>query len=144
MEGWRVTCPICGGALEDFRLYRRLFRADPSDALLAQFSGSAHEGEQVMDRASRQPGVSSAYDALMRSLLFPQARTGTREAPMTPRLLDVVIPEAAEFFHRLPAENWPCSSSCPDYWLQRLLDAAMPARPPHLLRCLGTLAAAGA
>ena len=145
MEGWRITCPICAGALEDFRLYRRLFRADPSGVLLTRFGGSARKGEQVMDRASRQRGVSSAYDALMRSLLFPQARTGTREAPVTPRLLNLVVPEAAEFFHRLPAENWLCSSrllplsvripvlagvavvsSCPDYWLERLLGAAMP------------------
>ena len=46
MEGWRITCPICGAALEDFRLYTRLFRADPSDALLVRIESSAREGEQ--------------------------------------------------------------------------------------------------
>jgi hypothetical protein len=54
---------------------------------------------------SKQRGVSSAYDALMRSLLFPQAPgTGMQDPAMIPRLLNLIVPESAEFFHRLPAE----------------------------------------
>ena len=79
MEGWRLTCPICGAALEDFRLYTRLFRADPSDALLMKIERNARDGERVMDRASRRRGAGSTHAALMRSLLLPQtSRSGTR------------------------------------------------------------------
>ncbi|MBV8158495.1 MAG: TniQ family protein [Dyella sp.] len=90
MEGWRINCPICGAALEDFRLYTRLFRADPSDSLLVRINRSAREGEQIMDRASKRRGGGSAHTGLMRSLLLPQApRSVTREtAAAIPRLLN--------------------------------------------------------
>jgi hypothetical protein len=111
MEGWRITCPVCGAALEDFRLYTRLFRADPSDALLVRIERSAREGEQIMDRASRRRGSASAHAALMRDLLLPQVpRTATRGATTTPRLLDLVVPDSEGFFQRLQPENWPCTA----------------------------------
>lgn len=70
MEGWRITCPICGAALEDFRLLTRLIRADPADAFLVRIDSSARDGEQIMDRASRRLAGGSAQAALMRSLLL--------------------------------------------------------------------------
>lgn len=162
MEGWRITCPICGAALEDYRLYQRLFRADPSDGVLLRIESGAREGEEIMDRASRRQGGGSGHAALMCGLLFPQAcrhRIPDTALP-APRLLGIVVPGSDEFFRRLPPENWPCSSrmlplnvrrpvlaglaavlSRPDYWLERLLDAAAPQRRVGLLRCVATLAA---
>ena len=94
MEGWRITCPICRTELEDFRLYTRLFRADPADALLMQIKGIAREGEQKIDRSSRRRGGASTYATLMRGLLLPQAsRIRPRDiAAGIPRLLDLVSP----------------------------------------------------
>jgi hypothetical protein len=162
MEGWRITCPICGAALEDFRLYTRLFRADPADPLLARIDSSAREGEVIMDRAFRWRHGGSAYAALMRDLLFPQApNTTTRATTAAPsRLLDLVVPGPGDFFQRLPSENWPCTSrvlplsmripvlagvaavsSRPEYWIDRLIGAAARQNQPELLRCAGALAA---
>jgi hypothetical protein len=70
MEGWRIACPICGAALEDFRLYTRLFRADPSDTLLVQIERTARHGEQIMDRSRTRHGDGGAHTALM----LPQAQ----------------------------------------------------------------------
>jgi TniQ len=161
MEGWRITCPICGTVLEDFRPYTRLFRADPGDPLLARIESAAHRGEQIMDRASTRQGSSSAHTALMRSLLFPQARRHRTSdtTPTEPRLVDIVVPGSEEFFQRLPPENWQCGSrilplsvripvlagvaavsSRPNYWLEQLLGAAAPLHQAGLLRCIATLA----
>lgn len=150
MEGWRITCPVCGAALEDFRPYTRLFRADPADPLLARIDSSAREGEQIMDRAFRRHHGGSAHAALMRSLLLPQAPK-TTTAP--PRLLDLVVPGSEDFFQRLPPENWPCSSRMlplsvripvlagvaavwrrPEYWIEKLVCAAARQNQPELLR----------
>ena len=92
MEGSRITCPICCVELEDFRLYTRLFRADPTDVLLVRIKEIARVGEKIMDRSSRRRGSGSAYSVLMRSLLLPQfsrIRPRTTTAA-TPRLLDLV------------------------------------------------------
>ena len=156
MEGWRLTCPICGGALEDFRLYTRLFRADPSDALLVMIERSAREGEQIMDRASRRRGGGSTHAMLMRSLLLPQApKSGTREAAaVAPRLLNLVVPGSQDFLQRLSPATWPCParmlplsirapvlagvaavSKRPDYWIAKLVGAAPPSAQARLMHC---------
>jgi hypothetical protein len=160
MEGWRLTCPVCGGALEDFRLYMRLFRADRSDALLVRIESSAQEGEQIMDRASRRRAGGSARAALMRGLLLPQAsRIGTRGVSTTPRLLDLVVPDSEDFFQRLQPENWPCTSrmlplsirapvlagvaaasSRPDYWVAKLVSAAAPSAQAGLMHWVQSVA----
>jgi TniQ len=161
MEGWRITCPVCGAALEDFRLYMRLFQADPSDALLVQIESSAREGERIMDRASRRRRGGMAHTALMRSLLLPQApKSGTRvTAAVTPRLLNLVVPESEGFFQRLPPENWPCTarmlplsmrapvlagvaavSSRPEYWVAKLVSAAAPSAQAGLMHCIRSAA----
>src|SRR5689334_162376 len=99
MEGWRITCPVCGAALEDFRLYTRLFRADPDDALLVRIEDDARNGERIMDRASMLRCGDSAHVALMRSLLLPQTqRPRTHGAPPTvSRLLDLIVPGSEAF-----------------------------------------------
>jgi TniQ len=162
MQGWRITCPICGAALEDFRPYTRLFRADPADTLLARIDNTAGYGEQIVDRACTRDGDGAAHAALMRSLLFPQApRSRMHRVPATPsRLLDIVVPGADDFFRRLAPEIWPCNSrilplsvrvpvlagvavlsSRPAYWVEKLVGAAAPSHQVGLLHSLGTLAA---
>lgn len=157
MEGWRLTCPICGAALEDFRLYARLFRADPSDALLVMIERSAREGEKIMDQASRRRDGGSAHATLMRSLLLPQGLTnGTQEAAaVAPRLLNLVVPGSEGFLQRLSPETWPCTarmlplslrapvlagvaavSTRPDYWVATLVNAAPPSAQAGLMHCI--------
>ena len=160
MEGWRVSCPICGTALEDFRLYTRLFRADPADALLVSIESKARDGERIMGRAFRRRGAGSAHTLLMRSLLLPQAprpRMAVTTAPI-PRVLALVVPGADDFFQRLQPENWPWSprllplsvripvlagvahvSSLPERWLDTLVGAVAPPHQASLLHCFRTL-----
>lgn len=161
MEGWRITCPNCGAALEDFRLYTRLFRADPSDALLVRIERTARNGEQIMNRVHARHGDGSTHTALMRSLLFPQAlktRTGQTSATRS-RLLELVVPGSDAFFQRLAPEMWPCSSRIlplsvrvpvlagvavvstrPEYWVERLVGAAAAPHRAGLLHWAGRVA----
>jgi len=160
MEGWRVSCPICGTTLEDFRLYTRLFRADPADALLVSIASGARDGERIMDRAFRRRGAGSAHTVLMRSLLLPQAprsRMAVAAVPM-PRVLDLVVPGAEDFFQRLQPENWPWSArflplsiripvlagvasvlSLPERWIDKLVGAVARPHQASLLNCFGAL-----
>ena len=161
MEGWRITCPICRTELEDFRLYTRLFRADPADALLMQIKHIAREGEQKIDRSSMRRGGASTYATLMRGLLLPQAsRIRPRDIAATiPRLLDLVVPGADDFFGRIAPENWPCTSRMlplsvripvlagvatvsghPENWIGKLISAAAPPHRANLRNCLKVLA----
>ena len=164
MEGWRITCPICGTPLDEFRLFMRLIRADPADPLLVQNGCNARGGELIMDRASRRHGGGSDYAALMRSLLSRQApRTTVREKTVaTPRLLDLVVPGSENFFQRLAPENWPCAarllplsvripvlagvaavSRCPGHWIDKLAGAAAPPHRAGILKSVGALASSG-
>lgn len=161
MEGWRITCPICRTELEDFRLYTRLFRADPADGLLMQIKAIAREGEQKIDRSSRRRGGASAYATLMRGLLLPQAsRIRPHDVAATvPRLLDLVVPGADDFFGRIAPENWlrtprmlPLSvripvlagiatvSDRPENWIGKLTSTAAPPHRANLRNCLEALA----
>ena len=163
MEGWRITCPICGAALEDFRHYTRLFRADPSDPLLVRIQSTARNGEQIMARANTRQGKVSAHSILMRGLLFPQ--TPNSRMPPAPatlsRLLDLVVPGADDFFRRLAPEIWPPNSRIlplsirvpvlagvaeisgrPESWVEPLLRVAAPPHRARLLHCLQIIAAA--
>jgi hypothetical protein len=162
MEGWRITCPVCGAALEDFPLYTRLFRADPRDPFVVKIESRARDGEQIMDRASTCQCGGSAHAALMRSLLLPQTpRARTRETvPTAPRTLDLVVPGSEEFFQRLAPENWLSTSRMlplsiripvlagvaavsmrPNHWIDKLLSAATPAHHAVLRECATALAA---
>ena len=161
MEGWRFTCPICGAVLEDFRPYTRLFRADPADALLVRIKNCARNGEQIMDRSSRRRHRGPAHAVLMRSMLLPRSSTMKLEGrtAVTPRLLDLVVPGADDFFRRLAPETLPCTSrflplsvripvlagvatvlSRPEHWFDKLVGAAAPAHQARLRHCARALA----
>lgn len=134
MEGWRISCPVCGAALGDFRLYTRLFRADPSDVLLARIHGSARAGERILDRASKQRSGSCTPNALMRSLLLPQAAPSSLKemAASMPRLLNLVVPDSDEFFKgwRRKTGDTPhayCRSAYASrFWLASKLSGGVP------------------
>jgi hypothetical protein len=160
MEGWRVSCPICGTALEDFGLYTLLLRADPADALLVSIESNARDGERIMDRAFRRSSAGSAHTVLMRSLLLPQTtrpREAVAAAPV-PQVLDRVVPGAEEFFQRLQPENWLLSArflplsvripvlagiarvlSLPERWIDKLVGAVAPPHQASLLHCFRAL-----
>jgi hypothetical protein len=161
MEGWRITCPICRTELEDFRLYTRLLQADPGDAWLMQIQDIARNGEQTIDRSSRRRGAVPTYATLMRGLLLPQvSHIKPRDIAATiPRLLDLVVPGADDFFRRIAPENWPCTSRMlplsvripvlagvatvsarPENWIGKLMSAAAPAHRANLRHCLEALA----
>jgi hypothetical protein len=97
----------------------------------------------------------------MRCLLLPQAsRINPRDIAATmPRLLDLVVPGADDFFGRMAPENWPCTSrmlpvsvripvlagiatvsSRPENWIGKLMSAAAPPHRENLRNCLETLA----
>lgn len=160
MEGWRVSCPVCGTALEDFSLYMRLFRADPADALLVSIERSARVGEQIMDRAFRRRDAGWAHTVLMRSLLLPQApRSGMAVTTIpAPRVLDLVVPGADDFFQRVRPENLSRSYrllplsvripvlagvaqvlSLPERWIDTLVGAVAPPNQASLLQCFRAL-----
>ena len=124
MEGWRITCPICGAALEDFRLYTRLFRADPADALLVRIE------EQCPRWASRswiacfrrRHGAAQPMPLLMRSLLFPQPQgPGERDeaAPclgcsiLSCRGRTISSSACRRKTGHAPPERWPERTKCP-------------------------------
>ena len=110
MEGWRITCPVCDAALEEFRLLMRLLQAEPNDGSLARVDGRARAGEQILARASLGHRGNSAQVILMRRLLSPQV-TRTRTSRGTDRrLLDLVVPGSTHLFHRLPPEIWSRST----------------------------------
>lgn len=96
MEGWRVSCPVCGTALEDYRLYMRLFRADPADPWLRHNAVPARAGETMIDRATRQ-GRGEPHARLMRGLLAFQASNARRNSTSMPRLLDLVVDGSEDF-----------------------------------------------
>jgi hypothetical protein len=126
-----------------------------------QIKDIAREGEQKIDRSSRRRGGASAYATLMRGLLLPQAtRIRPRDiAAVIPRLLDLVVPGADDFFGRIAPENWPCTSRMlplsvripvlagvatvsghPENWIGKLMSAAAPPHRANLRNCLEALA----
>jgi hypothetical protein len=89
MEGWQITCPICRAELEDFRLYTRLFRADPADALLTQIKDIAREGEQKLIAT---PGDVAARQSMPRFVACCSPRSqGSGHATLRPPCLGCLI-----------------------------------------------------
>jgi hypothetical protein len=44
MEGWRLSCPVCGMSLEDVRPMHLLSKVDPDNPLLTQMAPTARRG----------------------------------------------------------------------------------------------------
>src|SRR5271167_2692381 len=69
MEGWRLSCPLCGTNLEDVRPMHLLNNVDPDDPLLIQVAPTARRGEMFMSKVIHAPGrVSTCMVELMRIL----------------------------------------------------------------------------
>jgi TniQ len=109
MEGWRLSCPLCGTHLEDSRPLNLLMRADPAGSLLVRIAEHAAEGELIMGRAVRRKRAGGPLVTLMRSLLLPRARPqqGSPVADI-PRLLEMVVPGFDDFLrHSYPGFRRP-------------------------------------
>jgi hypothetical protein len=165
MEGWRISCPICGTAMEDARPLNLVTRADPAHPFLRRVAAHAQQGELMMTRANRVDGPTKPVVVLMRSLLLPRA-SRSREisfAGQTPRLLDRVVPGFDRFllqsipdFRRPGTLLLPISiripvlagiarvASQPDRWAESLLDAAPKTARPGLAECFRRLIGAEA
>ena len=105
--------------------------------------------------------ASRMTNTLVRGLLLPQAsRIRPRDiAAVIPRLLDLVVPGADDFFRCIAPENWPCTSRMlplgvripvlagaatvsghPENWIGKLTSAAAPPHRANLRNCLEALA----
>jgi hypothetical protein len=49
MEGWRLSCPVCGGRLKDARPIDVLTKVDADDPFLASVADLARRGERLVD-----------------------------------------------------------------------------------------------
>ena len=160
MEGWRISCPLCGMAMEDARPLNLLTRADPAHPFLQRLAAPARQGELTMTRAIRLGRPDRPVVALMRSLLLPRASRLRKAscACQIPRLLDMVVPGFDRFLHqsipdvRLPGTLLlPISVripvlagiaqviSRPDRWAETLLGAVAETARPGLAGCLRRL-----
>lgn len=159
MEGWRIRCPVCGAAMDDFRPLNVLTRADPADALLLSVSEDARQGEAIMARAVGLGRAGKALAVLMRSLLLPRAPRPWRDASAhVPRLLDVLVPGFDDFlrcrqpyFRRPGTLLLPLSVRMPvlagiarvtwrpERWASSLIGAAADADRACLADCLRQL-----
>jgi len=95
MEGWRLSCPVCGTRLDDVRPMHLLDKVDPANPLLVQVAPTAKQGETFMNKVIHTPGRVSTYVVeLMRILLLPREdRPANRQSGIEiPRLLNLVVP----------------------------------------------------
>jgi len=161
MEGWRLSCPVCGSAVEDARPMNRLSRADPADPLLVTVAERATEGERIMGQAVRRESPNGPLTTLMRSLLLPRARPQQISSIADiPRLLDVVVPGFDEFLRnaspcfrrpgtlllpmsvRIPVLAGVASvAGRPAYWAERLLGVVDDSHRSGLAACFRELGA---
>jgi hypothetical protein len=164
MAGWRMSCPVCRGSLEDVRPVDLLARLDEEDPLLVRVAEDARRGEQIMERGlQRLERVGEPLIELMRILLLPRPPSpGDRPFRIEiPRLLDVVVPgfdlylrEHHPYFRRpatllltigvrLPVlAGIGIVAARPGYWAERLLSGAGKANWKRLMTCFRSLIAA--
>ena len=161
MEGWRLTCPLCGTSLEDSRPLNLIMRADPADPLLVGLAESAAEGERIMGQAVHRERAGRPFVNLMRSLLLPRARPqqGSPAADI-PRLLELVVPGFDDFLrHSNPGFRRPSTlllpmsiripvlagvgrvASRPADWADSLLSAVAQSALSGLVSCFRELGA---
>ncbi len=159
MEGWRVSCPVCGARLDDCRPMNMLNKANPADPLLARVAEHAAEGEMILEEAVRRDPPGGSAITLMRSLLLPRAHPWQASPTADiPRLLNVVIPGFDDFlrdtspgFRRPGTLLLPMSvripvlagvarvARQPSHWTERLLSTVGDSARPGLAACFRAL-----
>src|SRR5215469_7762070 len=95
MEGWRLSCPVCGGRLKDARPIDVLTKVDADDPFLASVADLARRGERLVDAVIGKAGPAGVLiTALLRLLLAPREATSEdrQDRSTIPRLLDAVVP----------------------------------------------------
>jgi len=158
MEGWRLSCPLCGTNLEDVRPMHLLSKVDPGNPLLVEVAPMARRGEMFMSKVIHAPGRVSRYMVdLMRVLLLPSEDRPANHQPGIdiPRLLNLVVPGFDLFMRRhhlyfarpgtllltmnvrIPVlAGLATIVTTPDDWTERLSGAMAPQFRNHFAACL--------
>jgi len=93
MQGWRVTCRACGGAMAD--VWSEVDRAGPTAS--GQFGDDARAGEEIIEAyAGRRQSFQVSPATMLRLLLLRRRPTPQeiRDQPELPRrLIGTIIPE---------------------------------------------------
>jgi TniQ len=95
MEGWRLSCPVCGSDLEDAGRHAAIGTAEKTTPFVARVLNHAHRGETLVDNILRWKWRLGGWlSELMRVLLMPRKKlSGSwRISNATPRVLNVVVP----------------------------------------------------
>jgi len=161
MEGWRLSCPVCGGRLKDARPIDVLTKVDADDPFLASVADLARRGERLVDAVIGKAGPAGVLiTALLRLLLAPREATSEdrQDRSTIPRLLDAVVPgfdahlrQHHPGFHRPGTLLLPISirvpvlagasivAARPDAWADPLRNAAGKVVASHVDTCLRSL-----
>jgi hypothetical protein len=164
MEGWRISCPVCGARLDDARPTDLATSVDATEPLLIRTEAHARNGELLIDKGVRHTGqVGTPVIELMRVLLLPRTIYSEHRSSRTtlPRLLDVVVSgfdqhlrEHHPHFRPQGTLLLPISiripvlagvsmvATRPDYWAERLVGSAGVDIRDRLVSCLRSLCAA--
>jgi hypothetical protein len=164
MEGWRISCPVCGARLHDARPTDLATNVDATEPLLIRTAAQARNGELLIDNGVRHSGrAGTPLIELMRVLLLPRSIYSERRRSRTalPRLLDVVVSgfdqhlrEHHSHFRPPGTLLLPISvripvlagvsmvATRPDYWAERLIGSAVVDIRDRLISCLRSLFAA--
>lgn len=103
MEGWRLSCPVCGARLEDARALDLLTKVDAAEPLLVRVADRAGTGERIMGKGMYKPAQwAASLIELMRILLLPRlpGSTGRETGIAIPRMLDVIVPGFDRYLQR--------------------------------------------
>jgi hypothetical protein len=161
MEGWRLSCPVCGGRLKDARPIDVLTKVDADDPFLASVADLARRGERLVDAVIGKAGPAGVLiTALLRLLLASREATSEdrQDRSTIPRLLDAVVPgfdahlrQHHPGFHRPGTLLLPISirvpvlagasivAARPDAWADPLRNAAGKVVASHVDTCLRSL-----
>jgi hypothetical protein len=164
MEGWRISCPVCGARLDDARPTDLATSVDATEPLLVRTVAHARNGELLIDKGVRHSGrAGTPLIELMRVLLLPRPIYSERRSSRTvlPRLLDVVVSGFDEHLRehhphfrppgtlllpisvRIPVlAGVSMVATRPDYWAERLIGSAGVDIRDRLISCLRNLCAA--
>jgi len=163
MEGWRLSCPVCGAPLEDTRPLDVLTKVDATNPLLVRAAAHARKGELLINRAMRRARRTAApLIELMRVLLMPRlsAPADWRVGIEKPRLLNVVVPGFDRYMRlhhpdfcrpgtlllpigvRVPVlAGLAVVVATPHYWAKRMLKVASKGIRDRLVACFRSLLA---